>query len=80
MYDFTKVGTDIIKQRMGFYTCKPKFRKWTMTVFRYVIDIVRVNSSVTFALQKKYHPYKQDSFQYCYTLLYQFVKPFTQQH
>ena len=33
VYDFTKRGTDIIDQRMGFYTCKPKSRKWTITVF-----------------------------------------------
>ena len=44
VYDFTKGGTDIIDQRMGFYTCKPKSRKWTITVFSYVIDMARVNS------------------------------------
>ena len=37
-----------------------------------------VNSSTTFALQKKYDPSQQDSFEYCYTLLYQLVKPFIQ--
>ena len=65
VYDFTKGGTDIIDQRMGFYTCKPKSRKRTMTVFSYVIDMARVNSSTTFPLQKKYDPSKQDSFEYC---------------
>ena len=40
--------------------------------------ICRVNSSITFGLQKKYDPCKQDSFEYCYTLLYQLVKPFIQ--
>ena len=78
MYDFTKRGTDIIVQRMGFYTCKPKSIKWTITVLSFVIDMARVNSSTTFALQKKYDPCKQDSFEYCYTLLYQLVKPFIQ--
>ena len=78
MYDFTKGGKDIIDQRMGFYTCKPKPRKWKITVFSYVIDIARVNSSTTFALQKKYDPCKQDSFEYYYTLLYEVVKPFIQ--
>ena len=48
------------------------------TVFSYVIDMARVNLSTTFALQKKYDPCKQDSFEYCYTLLYQLVKPFIQ--
>ena len=27
VYDFAKERTDIIDQRMGFYTCKPKSRK-----------------------------------------------------
>ena len=40
--------------------------------------MARVNSSTTCALQKKYDPCKQDSFEYCYTLLYQLAKPFTQ--
>ena len=76
VYDFTKRVTDIIDQRMGFSTCKPKSRKFAITVFNYVIDMTRVNSSTTFALQNKYYPCKQDSFEYCYTLLYQLVKPF----
>ena len=78
VYDFTKGGTDIIDQRIGFYTCKPKSRKWTITVFSYVIDMTRVNSSTAFVLQKKYDHCKQDSFEYCYTLLHQLVKPFIQ--
>ena len=78
MYDFTKEGTDIIDHRMGFNTCKPKSKKWKITVFSYFIDMARVNSCTTFALQEKYDPCKQDSFEYCYTLLYQLVKPFIQ--
>ena len=70
VYDFKRGGTDIIDQRMGFYTCKPKSRKSTITAFSYVIDMVRVNSFATFALQKKYDPCKQDSFECYYTLLY----------
>ena len=77
VYDFTKRGKDIINQRMGLYTCKPKSRKLTVTVFSYVIDMAHVNLSTTFALQKKY-PCKQDSFEYCYTLLNHLVKPFIQ--
>ena len=78
VFDFTKGGTDITNQKMGFYTYKPKSRKLTITVFSYVIDMAHVNSSTTFALQKKCNPCKQDSFEYCYTLLYQLVKPFIQ--
>ena len=73
VYDFSKGVTDIIDHRMGFCTCKPKSRKWTVTVFSYVIVMFYVNSSTTFALQKKCDPCKQDSFEYCYTLLYQLV-------
>ena len=76
VHDFTKGGTDIIDQRLGFYTCKPKSRKLTITVFSFVIDMARVNLSTTFGIQKKYDPCKQDSFEYCRILLYQLVKPF----
>ena len=68
MYDFTEGGTDIIDQRTGFYICKSKSRKWALTVFSYVINMARVNSFTKFAIQKKYDPCKQDSFEYCYTL------------
>ena len=44
LYDFTKCGTDIADQRMGFYTTKTKSRKWTLVMFAYMLDIARVNS------------------------------------
>ena len=47
-------------------------------MFSYVIDMARVNSTTIFALQKKHDPCKQESFEYCYTFLYQLVKPFIQ--
>ena len=47
-------------------------------MFGYVIDMARVNSSTAFAVQEKCDPCKQDSFECCYTLLYQLVKPFIQ--
>ena len=78
VYDFTKRVTDIIDQRMGFYTCQPKSRKFAITVFNYVIDMTRVNSSTTSAFQNQYYPCKQDSYEYCNTLLCQLVKPFIQ--
>ena len=68
VYDFTKGGADIICHKMEFYTLKPKSRRWKITV----------NSSTTFALQKNYDLCKQDSFEYCYILLYQLEKPFIQ--
>ena len=73
-----KEGQTLSTRPWGFYACKLKSRRWTITVFSYVIDMARVNSSTTFTLQKKYYPCKQDSFEYCYTLLYHLVKPFIQ--
>ena len=39
-YDFTKRGTYIIDQRMGYYTCKTKSRKWTVSAFSYLLDTI----------------------------------------
>ena len=36
LYDFSKGGIDIIDQRMGFYSCKSKSKRWTMNAFSYV--------------------------------------------
>jgi len=64
LYDFTKGRTDIIDQRMGTYSCKPKSRKWTMVAMLYIIDTARVNGSTIFAMKKeKKCPLKQDSFE-----------------
>ena len=42
-YDFTKGGTDIVDQKMGSYTVKPKWRRWVMVAFSYLLDTIRVN-------------------------------------
>ena len=76
VYDFTKGRADIIDRRMGFYNCKPKSRKWTITVFGYVMLLRKFVYNI--ALHKKYDPCKQNSFEYCCTLLYQLVKLFIQ--
>ena len=33
LYDFSKGETDIIDQRMGFYSCTSKSKRWTMNAF-----------------------------------------------
>ena len=38
LYDFSKGGTDIIDQKMGFYSYKSKSKRWTMNAFSYVLD------------------------------------------
>lgn len=79
LYDFTKGGTDIVDQRMGFYTCKVKSRKWSMVAFAYILDMARVNSSTLYALNKELCPLKQNSFEYGMDVAFDLVKPFLQQ-
>lgn len=79
LYDFTKGGTDIIDQRMGFFTTRTKSRRWTMTSFSYVLDMARVNSSTILALNQNTDPCKTDSFQHCYELSQQLIKPYLEQ-
>ena len=49
LYDFTKGGTDIVDQKMSFYSCITKSRKWTLVVFSYLLDAIRVNSATLYA-------------------------------
>ena len=67
-YDYTKGGSNIVGQRMGFYTCKTKSRRLTSTAFAYVLDPRRVNAATVFALN-----HKQDPQQIEYLQLYQDV-------
>ena len=41
--DYTKGGTDIVDQKMGKYSLKPKLSKWTVCAFSYILDITQVN-------------------------------------
>ena len=43
LYDYTKGGTDIVDQKIGKYSVKPKASKWTVCAFSYILDITRVN-------------------------------------
>lgn len=75
VYDFTKGGTDIVDQRMGFYTSKAKSRRWTMVAFSYILDMSRVNSSTIFALNNNNDPLKVNSFEFGVDLAMDLVKP-----
>jgi len=75
LYDFTKGGTDIVDQRMGFHTTKTKSRKWTSVMFAYMLDTARVNSSTIFALNLGKDPVKEKSFQYTHKLVMELVTP-----
>lgn len=75
LYDFTKGGTDIVDQRVGFYTCKTKSPRWTMVAFFYLLDTCRVNSSTVYCMNQKTDPRKQNSFEYGWKLSMELVLP-----
>jgi hypothetical protein len=79
LYDFTKGGTDIVDQRMGFHTCKPKSRKWTMVAFSYLLDMARVNSATIHALNKGIDPCIINSFDFIHDLVNELVTPHIKQ-
>ena len=44
LYDFTKDGTHIIDQKMGFCSVKVKSLRWTTVSLAYLLDTIRVNA------------------------------------
>ena len=44
-YDYTKEGTDMVDQKMGKYSVKPKSSKWIVAAFSYILHIARVNAA-----------------------------------
>ena len=79
LYDFTKGGTDIVDQKVGAYSVKPKSKRWTIAAFSYILDSVRVNACSLMALNTNQDPGKMDSFQFGYDMSYSLVLPRIQQ-
>lgn len=75
LYDFTKGGTDIVDQRVGFYSCKSKSPRWTMVAFFFLLDTCRVNSGTVYFLNKKKDPRKGNSFDFGWKLGMQLILP-----
>ena len=50
--DDKKKPVDIVDQKMSFYSCKTKSRKWTLVVFAYLLDTIPVNSATLYALNR----------------------------
>ena len=76
LYDFTKGGTDIVDQKMGYHTCKAMSRRWTMTAFYYILDTIRVNSTTIYTMLKpELSASKVRPIAIGYDLVLQLVKP-----
>ena len=78
LYDFTKGRTDIVDQRIGFFTTKVKSRRWSMAALAYIIDTARVNASTLYAFNTNVCPLKVDSFEFGMGIVFDLVKPFIQ--
>jgi hypothetical protein len=63
-YDFSKGGTDIVDQRIGFYSVSTKSKRWTMAAFSYMLDTMRVNAQTIFSMNNGVHPRKTKSFEF----------------
>ena len=61
-YDYTKDGTNIVDQKLSYFSCWSKSRRWTVAAFLYFLDTYRINASTVMALNKKQDPKKKGSF------------------
>ena len=61
---YTKGETDIINQKMGFYSVKTKFRWWAIVSLAYLLDTTRVNACSVYAMNNGSDPKKQNSFDF----------------
>ena len=64
LYDFTKGGTDIVDQKISFFSCKPISRRWPIVAFSYFLDTCLVYTSTVLALNQGKDPQKQDSYDF----------------
>ena len=73
LYDFTKIGTDIVDQRNAKITTKAKSSRWVKVAFSYVLDAARNNAMVVYSLANKLNPTKQNSFWFTMTLVKELI-------
>ena len=69
LYDFTKGGTDVMDQRINFYSVHTKSPRWTVNAFAYILDTARVNSQTLYSLTCNKNPRKVVSLKYGWNLV-----------
>ena len=79
LYNFSKGETDIIDQRMGFYSCKLKSKRWIMNAFSYVLDTCRVNASTIYAMNNDLQPRNIKSIDFGFELAMSLIRPHIEQ-
>ena len=80
-YDYTKGGTDIVDQKMGKYSVKPKSSKWTVCAFSYILDITQVNAATLSRLNDNKSPkaHSNQFFLFGWNLAMQLILPHLRQ-
>ena len=80
MYDYSKGGTDVVDQKMSYYSTNTKSARWTLTVFAYMLDTARVNSQTLFCLNNNINPGARNnsSFRYGWNIVLALVTPHLQ--
>ena len=78
-YMTSKSGTDIIDQKMGFYSCKSKSKRWTMNAFSYILDTCRVNASTIYATNNDLQPRNIKSVDFGFELAMSLIRPHIEQ-
>ena len=76
-YEYTKGGTDIVDQKMGKYSVKPKSNKWTVAHASYLFDVARVNASTLHLLNQNKCPktHSNESFKIGWKLAMSLIFP-----
>ena len=75
LHNFSKGGTDIIDQKMEFYSCKLKSKRWTMNAFSYVLDTCRGNTSMIYAINNDLQPQNIKSVEFAFELAMSLICP-----
>ena len=75
LYDFSKGGTDIIDQKMEFYSCKSKLKRWAMNAFSYVLYTCRASASTVYAMNNDLHPRNIKSVDFVFKLAMSLIRP-----
>ena len=78
-YDFTKVGTDTVDQMNDFYTTRAKTSIWSVLVFYYMLNTIRVNAKTLWCIKYKKSFSKISTFDITFELVNALVTPFIEQ-
>ena len=73
LYDFTKIGTDIVDQRNERGSTKSKSNKWTKVAFSYVLDVSRNNALVVFSKATNVEVKKVNTFEFSMNLVKELI-------